>query len=104
MKNLNNLLIAALTTLSFTISAQNSEEKIWVTIENNQDVPKMVNNKLVSSNETVQYLINTFEITNVEQAVPSSRVYSVQLSNGNNTMEVLINFGGGYWYFKLVRV
>jgi len=78
MKNLNNLLIAALTTLSFTISAQNSEEKIWVTIENNQDVPRMVNNKLVSSNETVQYLINTFEITNVEQAVPSSRVPKLQ--------------------------
>ena len=68
MKYLNNLLIAALTTLSFTISAQNSEEKIWVTIENNQDVPKMVNNKLVSSNETVQYLINTFEITSPNMA------------------------------------
>ncbi len=46
---------------------------------------------------------NTGELAS-SSTVPSSRVYSVQLSNGNNTMEVLINYGGGYWYFKLVRV
>jgi hypothetical protein len=41
---------------------------------------------------------------NASATVPSSRVYSAVLSNGNNTLEVVINFGGGFWYFKLVRV
>ncbi len=41
---------------------------------------------------------------NASATVPNSRVYSAVLSNGNNTLEVVINFGGGFWYFKLVRV
>mgnify|MGYP006870550397 CR=1 FL=1 len=41
---------------------------------------------------------------NASATVPNSRVYSALLSNGNNTLEVVINFGGGFWYFKLVRV
>ena len=41
---------------------------------------------------------------NASTTVPNSRVYSAVLSNGNNTLEVVINFGGGFWYFKLVRV
>ena len=46
---------------------------------------------------------NAGELPNV--SVPNSRVYSVQLSNGNNTMELKIETGTGvWWYFKLVRV
>jgi hypothetical protein len=37
-------------------------------------------------------------------AVPNSRVYSVTLSNGNNTMELIIETGSGvFWHFKLVK-
>ncbi len=46
---------------------------------------------------------NSGELT-ASATVPNSRVYSAELSNGNNTLEVVINFGGGFWYFKLVRV
>lgn len=46
---------------------------------------------------------NAGELT-ASATVPNSRVYSAELSNGNNTLEVVINFGGGFWYFKLVRV
>ena len=46
---------------------------------------------------------NAGELPNV--AVPNSRVYSATLSNGNNTMELIIEAGSGvFWYFKLVRV
>jgi len=45
---------------------------------------------------------NAGELPNV--AVPNSRVYAVTLSNGNNTMELIIETGSGvFWYFKLVR-
>lgn len=45
---------------------------------------------------------NAGELPNV--AVPNSRVYSVTLSNGNNTMELIIETGSGvFWHFKLVR-
>jgi hypothetical protein len=46
---------------------------------------------------------NSGELPNV--AVPSSIVYDVVLSNGNNTMELVIEAGNGvFWSFKLVRV
>jgi hypothetical protein len=46
---------------------------------------------------------NSGELPNV--AVPSSIVYNVVLSNGNNTMELVIEAGNGvFWSFKLVRV
>jgi hypothetical protein len=46
---------------------------------------------------------NAGELPNV--SVPNSRVYSVTLSNGNNTMELIIEAGSGvFWQFKLVRV
>lgn len=46
---------------------------------------------------------NAGELPNV--GVPNSRVYLVTLSNGNNTMELVIEAGSGvFWHFKLVRV
>lgn len=48
-------------------------------------------------------VINGGELS-LTATVPSSRVYPVELSNGNNTMEIYINYGTGVWYFKLVRV
>jgi hypothetical protein len=46
---------------------------------------------------------NSGELPNV--AVPSSIVYDVVLSNGNNTMDLVIEAGNGvFWSFKLVRV
>lgn len=46
---------------------------------------------------------NTEEL-GVNSVVPNSRVYSVTLSNGNNTMELIIETGNGvFWHFKLVR-
>jgi hypothetical protein len=45
---------------------------------------------------------NTGELT-ISSTVPNSRVYDVELSNGNNTMEIYVNYGTGVWYFKLVR-
>lgn len=48
-------------------------------------------------------VINGGELS-LTATVPSSRVYDVVLSNGNNTMEIYVNYGTGVWYFKLVRV
>jgi hypothetical protein len=63
--------------------------------------------RTITLNGTGAYLglpkaTNAGELPNV--AVPNSRVYSVTLSNGNNTMELIIETGSGvFWHFKLVR-
>ena len=62
--------LSSISTLAFS---QQESEKIWVTFENPSDVPGSVNGKLISTNNDVQNLIETFNVVNVEQAVPSSR-------------------------------
>jgi len=57
------------TTLSF---AQNNSEKIWVTFESVADVPTLIEGKLISSNTSVQNLIDSYSIESVEQVLPSS--------------------------------
>ena len=61
-----------ITFTSFVSFAQNTTEKIWVTFESANDVPELIEDDLVSSNFSVQSLIVEFDITSVEQAVPSS--------------------------------
>ncbi|MFT5778987.1 MAG: subtilisin family serine protease [Crocinitomicaceae bacterium] len=56
-----------------TLVAQETTGKIWVTIENAENVPQMINEKVVSSNDIVQALMDQFNAYYVEQAVPSSR-------------------------------
>ena len=79
MKNFNQHLI--ITALIFGLGqsafSQLTPENIWVTFENNSDVPELVDGKLQSSNEEVQRLINEFNISSVEQALPNSRKESL---------------------------
>lgn len=86
MKNLNKYCIALILLAGFgrTGFSQLVMENIWVTFNNVSDVPVMVDNRLHSSNAEVQSLINEFNISAVEQAVPSSmkealqKVYNVE--------------------------
>ena len=71
--NLRSLAIIALITISHTLFSQIDSEKIWVTIENASNVPTHVDGKLISTNPEIQTLITAYNITGVEQAVPSSR-------------------------------
>ncbi|AXT53857.1 hypothetical protein D1818_24670 [Aquimarina sp. BL5] len=46
-------------------------------------------------------VVNGGELPNVP--VPSSITYNVTLSNGNNRMEVIIDIGGAFWTYQLIR-
>lgn len=60
------------TCISFCSLAQETIEKIWVTFETSNDVPDLIKGKLLSTNSSVQTLIEEFNVVNVEQAVPAS--------------------------------
>lgn len=79
MKNFNHLYMtsALILGLSQSVFSQMNPENIWVTFENKSDVPELIDGRLQSSNREVQNLINEFNITNVEQALPDSRQESL---------------------------
>ena len=56
--------------LSFNTNSQTEINKIWVTIENQNDVPTEINGEFFSTNAGIQQLINDYNIINVELAVP----------------------------------
>ncbi|WP_298538753.1 hypothetical protein [uncultured Aquimarina sp.] len=60
----------------------------------------------ITLNGTGAYLglpkvVNGGELPNV--SVPSSITYNVTLSNSNNRMEVIIDIGGAFWTYQLIR-
>ena len=60
----------------------------------------------ITLNGTGAYLglpkaVNGGELPNV--AVPSSIIYDITLSDNNNRMEVIIDVGGAFWTYQLVR-
>lgn len=80
MKNLKkySLGFILLTGLSHTVFSQLVPENIWVSFKNISDVPTLVEGRLLSSNEEVQKLINEYNISSVEQALPNSRQEMLQ--------------------------
>ena len=80
MKNLTKYCIAFILLTGFvqTGFSQLVSENIWVTFNNISDVPVTVDGHLYSSNTEVQNLINEFNISSVEQAVPSSTKEELQ--------------------------
>jgi len=80
MKNLTKYCIAFILLTGFvqTGFSQLVSENIWVTFNNISDVPVTVDGHLYSSNTEVQNLINEFNISSVEQAVPSSMKEELQ--------------------------
>ena len=75
MKNLNQYYVALflLIGLSQSVFSQQNSEKIWVTFQNAQAVPTLVDGRLTSSNQNVQALMEEYSVIGVEQAIPSSK-------------------------------
>ena len=75
MKNLNQYYVALflLIGLSQSVFSQQNSEKIWVTFQNAQAVPVLVDGRLTSSNQNVQALMEEYSVIGVEQAIPSSK-------------------------------
>ena len=75
MKNLNQYYVALflLVGLSQSVFSQQNSEKIWVTFQNAQAVPTLVDGRLTSSNQNVQALMEEYSVIGVEQAIPSSK-------------------------------
>lgn len=65
--------LSTLMTFSTKLNAQTQEGKLWVTIESEVNVPQKNKGILLSTNPEIQHLISTFDVSNVEQALPSSR-------------------------------
>ena len=80
MKNLNHIYLtsALILGLSQSVFSQITPENIWVTFENNADVPELIDGRLQSSNQEVQNLINEFHIISTEQALSNSKLESLQ--------------------------
>lgn len=57
--------------LSLTATMAQSSAKVWATIDNKEILPK--GDQMISSDPNFQALINTYHITSIEQALPSSR-------------------------------
>ena len=82
--------------LSFSVNSQTDTNRIWVTIENQNDVPTEINGKLYSNNTEIQQLINDYNIIHVELAVPASRradllkVYEVECICERNQLNAQI--------------
>ena len=79
MKLFNHHLITASLFLGMSQMAfsQMTTDNIWVTFEDESALPEMVERRLHSSNAKVQSLINTFNITSIEQALPDSKKESL---------------------------
>ena len=67
------LMLSVISVLSPTLFAQESIGKIWVTFNNTNDVPTLIDGTLKSSNSEIQQLINQYSILGVEQAISNSR-------------------------------
>ena len=86
------LTIASVLTLSVNLFSQNS---VWLTIEEGQNVPVKRENKFISNNQQLNSILESYEITNVERVFPDSKnkilqnVY--QIDCNCNEVELLQN-------------
>lgn len=72
-------LIVAAVCSQFTIYAQGHDKSaVWVTIENENAAPTHVNGKLISSDASVQALIEEYSLVSIEKALPDSRKESLE--------------------------
>lgn len=79
MKNnklLNTLIIAAF--VGTNVNAQDSGNRLWVTLNDLGAQPQMKSGRLVSDNEEMKNLIKEYSILSFEQALPDSRQENLQ--------------------------
>lgn len=68
------LTIASILTLGVSLS-QNS---VWLSIDNGQNVPFKRNEKFQSNNESLNSILETYQVTNVERVFPDSKNKTLQ--------------------------
>ena len=79
MKTVRTILALAGLLLTVGVYSQELEGKLWVTISNSTDIPSLNSEgDLEVTNNTLSSLISDFDITRVEQALPSSRQSHLQ--------------------------
>ena len=91
MKTLKNTIrttaAAALFSMASLLSFSQQDSKVWLTIENNTNVPVMsASGNLVSNDASLNEAITSLNITNIQKALPSSRTASLR-----NVYEVSCN-------------
>ena len=83
MKTLKNTIrttaAAALFSMASLLSFSQQDSKVWLTIENNTNVPVMsASGNLVSNDASLNEAITSLNITNIQKALPSSRTASLR--------------------------
>lgn len=74
MKTLQLLFVCTLlNVITINANAQIETSRIWVTFNNDSDIPTQKEERLYSTNPDIQKLINEFKILHIEQAFPDSR-------------------------------
>ena len=95
--NQTNLLAILFVCCAASSIAQGEQERIWTTIQLAENVPEWKNEQLYSGNREVQQLIDAFNITSVEQVVPTStkedlrKVYEVSCNCDATALIEVIN-------------
>ena len=82
MKTLKNTIrttaVAALFSMASLLSFSQQDSKVWLTIENSNNVPtKNASGVLVSTDANFNTAISSLNITNIQKALPSSRTASL---------------------------
>ena len=72
MKTAKFLTVIIISILTVSVFGQENSASVWVTVEDLNILPNEENN-LKSSNATFQNIIDTYNISSIEQALPSSR-------------------------------
>jgi gliding motility-associated-like protein len=75
MKTMKTIIAILILNTYFTncLNAQSDTGSVWVTFNNQLDVPVLSGGKFVSSKQEIQQLIEQFNIYNVTQALPDSK-------------------------------
>ena len=75
MKTMKTIIAILILNTFFTncLNAQSDTGSVWVTFNNQLDVPVLSGGKLVSSKREIQQLIEQFNIYDVTQALPDSK-------------------------------
>ena len=75
MKTMKTIIAILILNTFFTncLNAQSDTGSVWVTFNNQLDVPVLSGGKFVSSKQEIQQLIEQFNIYNVTQALPDSK-------------------------------
>ena len=62
-----------ITTTQFSLAQTTVEDEIWVTVVNQNELPVYESGRLTSSSSEIQRIIDQFNVTSIEAALPDSR-------------------------------